>query len=174
MGLFDQVMQAVNDPDKQANTSQLGQVVSVVQQLSQQNNTDASAMQTAVSILGSHVRSSLKETRNSQGEAAVQNLVQKGGQSSTAAAVLGQLLNGSQQNQVVSAIAQKTGMSSQQIQAMLPALIPVVMQVLSSGSSKTAAAAGGNNPVLNAFLDADGDGDVDMGDMLGMASRFSR
>jgi hypothetical protein len=173
MGLFDQVMQAVSDPDKQANTNQLGRVVSVVQQLSQQNNTDASAMQTAVSILGSHVRSSLKETRNSQGEAAVQSLVQKGGQSSTAAAVLGQLLNGSQQNQVVSAIAQKTGMNSQQIQAMLPALIPVVMQVLSSGNSKVGGAAGGN-PVLNAFLDADGDGDVDMGDMLGMASRFSR
>ncbi|WP_187329585.1 hypothetical protein [Halomicronema hongdechloris] len=30
----------------------------------------------------------------------------------------------------------------------------------------------GDNPVLNAFLDADGDSDVNMGDMMNMASRF--
>ncbi len=28
------------------------------------------------------------------------------------------------------------------------------------------------NPILTAFLDADGDGEVDMGDMLGMAGKF--
>jgi hypothetical protein len=179
MGLFDQVVQAINDPDKQASASQLGQVVSAVQNMSQQSNADAGAMQTAVSVLGGYMRASLKDTRANQGEAAVQNLLQKGSQSGTAAAVLGQLLNAGQQNQAVEAIAQKTGMDSKQIQAMLPMLVPVVMQLLNSGASKTGASpTSGNqasgNPVLNAFLDADGDGDVDMGDMLGMASRFNR
>ena len=173
MGLFDQVVSAINDPDKQASASQIGQVFSAVQQMGQQNNTSPDAMQTAASVLGGYLRSSLQETRNSQGEAAVQNLVQQGTQSGLAGQVLGQLLNSGQQAQVVQAISQKTGMNSQQIQAMLPMLVPVVMQMLNSGATRQGAASGGNNPVLNAFLDADGDGDVDMGDMLKMAGRFA-
>ncbi|MEM8603772.1 MAG: DUF937 domain-containing protein [Cyanobacteria bacterium P01_F01_bin.86] len=173
MGLFDQVVSAINDPDKQASASQIGQVFSAVQQMSQQNNTSPDAMQTAASVLGSYMRSSLKEKRNSQGDGVVQALVQQGAQSGLAGQVLGQLLNSGQQAQVVQAISQKTGMNSQQIQAMLPMLVPVVMQMLNSGSNNQGAAAGSNNPVLNAFLDADGDGDVDMGDMLRMAGRFA-
>ncbi|MEL6383036.1 MAG: DUF937 domain-containing protein [Cyanobacteria bacterium J06626_18] len=172
MGLFDQVVSAINDPDKQASASQIGQVFSAVQQMGQQNNTSPDAMQTAASVLGSYMRSSLKETRNSQGEAAVQTLVQRGTQSGLAGQVLGQLLNSGQQAQVVQAISQKTGMNANQIQAMLPMLVPVVMQMLNSGSSRQGAPTG-NNPVLSAFLDSDGDGDVDMGDMLRMASRFT-
>ena len=172
MGLFDQVVQAINDPDKQANAGQLGQVVSAVQQMSQQNNADAGAMQTAVSVLGGYMRSSLKDKRANEGEAAVQNLLQKGSQSGMAGAVLSQLLSSGQQNQAVAAIAEKTGMDPKQIQGMLPMLVPVVMQFLNSGSSKSSGNQASGNPVLNAFLDADGDGDVDMGDMLGMASRF--
>lgn len=173
MGLFDQVVSAINDPDKQASAAQIGQVFSAVQQMGQQSNTSPDAMQTAASVLGSYMRSSLQETRNNQGDAAVQALVQQGTQSGLAGQVLGQLLNSGQQAQVVQAISQKTGMNSQQIQAMLPMLVPVVMQMLNSGANRQGAASGGNNPVLSAFLDADGDGDVDMGDMLKMAGRFT-
>lgn len=173
MGLFDTVMDAINDPDKQASTDQLGQIVSTVQQLSQQSNANSDAMQVAVSVLGNYMRSSLQETRQQQGEAAVKSLVAKGTQSGLAGQVLGQLLGSGQQQQVVEAIAQKTGLDSQQIQAFLPMLVPVVMQMLNSGATRQGAAAAGANPVLNAFLDADGDGDVDMGDMLSMAGRFS-
>ena len=172
MGLFDQVVAAINDPDKQASASQIGQVFAVAQQMGQQNNTSPDAMQAAASVLGSYMRSSLKEKRNSQGDSVVQALVQQGTQSGLAGQVLGQLLNSGQQAQVVQAISQKTGMNANQIQAMLPMLVPVVMQMLNSGSSRQGAAAG-NNPVLSAFLDSDGDGDVDMGDMLRMASRFA-
>ncbi len=171
MGLFDQVVQAINDPDKLADAGQLGQVMATVQQLRQQGNLDASTVQAATSILGNQVRTSLKATRDSQGSAAAQALVEQGAQSGLAEQVLGQLLNSGQQTQVIEAIAQKTGLDHQQIQGMLPMLLPIVMQMLNSGASKTAGAAG-DNPVLNTFLDADGDGDVDMGDMLGMAGRF--
>lgn len=172
MGLFDQVVNAINDPDKQASGDQLGQIFSAVQQLGQQSNSNPDAVQTAVSVLGSYMRSSLRETRNTQGESVVQSLVEKGTQSGMAGQILGQVLSSGQQGQVIEAIAQKTGMNSQQIQAMLPALVPVVMQMLNSGSSRQGGSAG-SNPVLNTFLDADGDGDVDMGDMLKMAGRFS-
>lgn len=172
MGLFDQVMDAINDPDKQASTSQLGQVFSAAQQLSQQSNANTDITQTAVSVLGNYLRASLKEKRNNEGDSVVRSLVEQGTQSGLAGQVLGQLLNSGQQAQVVNTISQKTGMSSQQIQSMLPMLVPLVMQLLNSGTSKQGAAAAGN-PVLTAFLDSDGDGDVDMGDMLSMAGRFA-
>ena len=46
------------------------------------------------------------------------------------------------------------------------------MQFLSAGNKKGGAPATDSNPILTAFLDGDGDGDVDMGDMLGMAGKF--
>lgn len=170
MGLLDQVMQAaISDPDRKASTGDLGQIFSVVQQMSQQGNANQDTMQQAVSIVGKYVRSSLQETRNSQGEAAAQRLVQEGSQSG--AAVLSQLFNGQQQEQLVNTVTQRTGLNASQVQSILPMLIPVVMQLLNQGATKQPGATG--NTVLNAFLDADGDGDVDMGDMLSMAGRFS-
>ena len=169
MGLFDKVLQAIDDPNRQASGANLGQIFNTVQQISQQQNANSDTMQQAVSILGQFVRSSLQETRTTQGEAAAQQLVNQGSQAG--ASVLGQLFSGDQQQRLAQTISERTGLNSAQIQSMLPMLIPVVMKLLSSGSSNQPGE--GNNTVLNAFLDADGDGDVDMGDMLKMASRFA-
>lgn len=48
-------------------------------------------------------------------------------------------------------------------QQMLPILVPLVLNLLQTGS-QTRNPQGGANPVLNAFLDADRDGDVDISD----------
>ncbi|MEO0458882.1 MAG: DUF937 domain-containing protein [Cyanobacteria bacterium P01_A01_bin.114] len=168
MGLFDQVLSAVQDPNRQASMGQLGQILSTAQQLGQANNADSKTMQQAASVLGGFVRSSLKEKRASEGPQAAEALVQRG--STDGAAVLPQLFSAGQQQQMVQAVSQKTGLDANQIQAMLPLLIPLVMRLLNQGSTKSGVQ--GSNNVLNSFLDADGDGDVDMGDMLGMAGKF--
>ena len=62
-------------------------------------------------------------------------------------------------------------MTSQAVMALLPVLVPLVLNLLKTGSSKAGAVATGN-PVMNAFLDSDGDGDVDLGDLMSHASRF--
>lgn len=49
-------------------------------------------------------------------------------------------------------------------------LIPVVLNMLRSGTP-TQNPQSGTNPVLNAFLDADRDGDVDIADAMQLASR---
>jgi hypothetical protein len=67
-------------------------------------------------------------------------------------------------------ISSKTGLNFQQIQQMLPILVPLVLNFLKTGNNTQNFAAG--NPVLNSFLDADGDGDVDMADVMNMASRY--
>ncbi|PSN18387.1 hypothetical protein C7271_12815 [filamentous cyanobacterium CCP5] len=170
MGLFDQVMQAIDDPNRIASTTDLGQIAKIVQQLGQQSNASPEGMQQAVSILGGFVKSSLKETRAQQGDAAAQALVDQGSQSG--AAVIGRLFSGGQQQQIAQTVSDRTGLNMAQVQALLPTLIPIVMKLLNSGNTRQAGEI--NNNVLSTFLDGDGDGDVDMGDMIGMASRFAR
>jgi hypothetical protein len=53
---------------------------------------------------------------------------------------------------------------------MLPILVPLVLKFLQSGNNTQNPQ--GSNPVLNTFLDADGDGDVDIADAMQMAGRY--
>jgi hypothetical protein len=50
------------------------------------------------------------------------------------------------------------------IQQLLPTLVPLILSFLQSGG----------NPLLNKFLDADGNGDVDIMDAIKLASKFLR
>ena len=54
---------------------------------------------------------------------------------------------------------------------MIPVLVPILLNLLQTGGNAQNPAQG-QNPVLNTFLDADGDGDVDITDAMLMASRF--
>ena len=178
MGLLTQVMGAIQDPNCQASIGQMGQIFTAAKQLSQANNTDSATMQQVASVVGGYVRSALQEKRNQDGDAAAQAVVRQG--SSDGMAALSALFNQSQQQQLAQAVSEKTGIDASQVIALLPMLLPLVMQLLNQGDAKGAAAPqaadasapNGNNPILNAFLDGDGDGDVDLGDMIGMASKF--
>ncbi len=174
MGLFDQVMKAVADPSRQASASQLTNILGAAKQIGQQNNADSSTMQQAMSVIGGFVRTSLNEKRQAEGEEAAQALIEQG--AANGAAVIPQLFNNTQMTEMVAAVAQKTNLNTNQVQGILPMVLPLVMQFLNTGSQKKgapgAAPATGSNPVLTAFLDGDGDGDVDMGDMMGMAGKF--
>ncbi|MEL6777886.1 MAG: DUF937 domain-containing protein [Cyanobacteria bacterium J06597_16] len=170
MGLFDQVMKAVADPSRQANVGQLTQILGAAKQVGQQNNANSDTMQQAMSVIGGFVRSSLKDKRAAEGDGAAQALIEQG--AANGAAVIPQLFNNAQLTEMVSAVSQKTNLNSNQVQGILPMVMPLVMQFLSAGNKKGGAPATDSNPILTAFLDGDGDGDVDMGDMLGMAGKF--
>ncbi|MEO0760004.1 MAG: DUF937 domain-containing protein [Cyanobacteria bacterium J06648_16] len=169
MGMFDQVMSAIQDPSREASMGQMGQIMSMAQQVARANNADTGTTQQAASIIGGFVRSALQEKRATQGDAAAEALVQEGARDG--AAVIPQLFNTVQQQQMSQAVAQKTGLDAGKVQSMLPVLIPLVMKFLNQGSTK-AGVQGGGNPLMTAFLDGDGDGDVDMGDMLSIVGRF--
>lgn len=170
MGLFDQVMKAVADPSRQASASQLTQILGSAKQVAKDNNADSDTMQQAMSVIGGFVRSSLKDKRQAEGDAAAEALIEEG--SGNGAAVIPKLFNSGQLTEMISAVTSKTSLNTNQVQGILPMVLPLVMRFLSSGNAKRGAAAAGSNPILTAFLDGDGDGDVDMGDMLGMAGRF--
>ncbi|TAF53504.1 MAG: DUF937 domain-containing protein [Oscillatoriales cyanobacterium] len=168
MGLFDLVSKAVSDPNLQANVGQLGGIVSSLQQVQQSQNLDADSTNSLLSLVGSQVRSSLQQQQES-GVNVPELLEQFGGTASNAAAVSA-LFSDSQQQQLVEMAAAKTGLDANTIQSMLPTLIPLVLNFLQTGKSTDAEA--GNNPVLSSFLDADGDGDVDIADAMMLASQF--
>ena len=171
MGLFDQIIDAVGNPAKQGSMEQIGNIVNTVQQLSGNAGADQSTMQSAMSIVGNFVRSSLQEKREAQGEEAVQSLVSEHGGTSPNPQAVSSLFSPQMQQQVSEAVSQRTGLDMSTIQSMLPILVPMVLNLLKTGASSQNPQQG-NNPVLNSFLDADGDGDVDMADMMQMASRY--
>jgi hypothetical protein len=175
MGLFDQILSAVNNPNQQASTDQLGTILNTVQQLSNRQGLNPSTTQTAISVVGNYVRSALQQQRNNGGNARAEAIVNQYGGTSPNTGALEALFSPNQQRQVADAVAQRTGISTDQVLALLPILVPIVLNLLKQGSSRTAnapAANSGANPVLNTFLDSDGDGDIDVGDAMSLAGRF--
>ncbi len=67
MSLFNQVLSAINEPSKQANTSQLSQIINMIEQVSQVGDVNHQQTQVITSILGKYVRSSLKERQQNGG-----------------------------------------------------------------------------------------------------------
>jgi Bacterial protein of unknown function (DUF937) len=168
MGLFDQILGAVANPNQQGNLGQLGGIINAVQQMSGNAGTDSSTMQTVMSVVGSQVRSALQDKQANEGPDAVNDLVNEyAGNSENPDAVASVFPSGMEQ-QVAQIAAQRTGLDPNMIQQMLPMIVPVVLNFLRSGASTS----GGGNPILNSFLDSDGDGDVDIADAMRMASQY--
>ena len=170
MGLFDQILASVSDPNQQGSAGQIGNILSTVQQLSGQHGADSSTMQTLMSVVGGYVQSSLQETRDTAGPDQAQALVNQFGGTSHNPAAVGALLNPIMQQQVVQDLMQRTGLSPQAIESMLPVLIPLALNLLQGGNNTQNPQAG--NPLLNTFLDGNHDGNIDLGDALTMASQF--
>ncbi len=171
MGLFDQILGAIDNPNQQASTNQLGSILGAVQQLSGNQGVDAGTTQLAMSVLGGYVRSALQDVRSQSGDAQAQQVVNQFSGTDPNPDAVQSLFGGGQLTQIVEDIVQKTGLNNSTVQAMIPVLVPIVLNLLQTGSNSQNSAQGGNS-VLNAFLDADGDGDVDMTDTMSMASRF--
>ncbi|MBF1999646.1 MAG: DUF937 domain-containing protein [Synechococcales cyanobacterium M58_A2018_015] len=169
MGLFFEVLSAINNPNQQASVDQLSSITNTVQQLAASRGIEPSTMQTVLSGLGSALRPAMQQ--QARGGGSLENLM---GQLTGASGGLGALssfLPPQMQQQLVQGIAQKTGISAGTLEGMLPTLIPVVMNLLKMGNS-TSGGGIGSNPLLRTFLDSDNDQDVDLGDVFKFANRF--
>lgn len=168
MGLFFDVLSAINNPNQQGNVDQLGAIVNTVQQLT--TGVDDRTTQTAMSALTGVLRSTLKQQASTGGTGALESMLSQftGG---TSAGMLPSLLNSPQmQQQLAQVVAQKTGLNPTMVQTMLPGLVTAALGFLKIGDSKPGT--GASNTVLSTFLDSDRDGSVDLGDAFKFASRF--
>ncbi|NES78828.1 MULTISPECIES: DUF937 domain-containing protein [Okeania] len=171
MGLFDQIVGAINNPNQEASTSQLSSILGTVQQLSGNLGGDSGATQVAMSMLGGYVRSALQQKREESGNGAVQAIINQFAGTDPNPQAVESLFSANQITGIVQSISEKTGFDLSQIQNLLPTLVPLILNLLKTGNDTQNPNQASNN-VLNSFLDADGDGDVDISDMMGMASRF--
>lgn len=170
MPLFDQIVGALNNPEQQASTNQLSTILNTVQQLS--GGQGGNNQQVMMSIVGSYVRSALRQKKASGGESQVDSLLQQFAGTGANPAAVSALFSPDQQQHLAQDVADRTGMNAAQVQGMLATLVPVVLNLLAAGQRQNTSSAVGGNSVLNAFMDSDGDGDVDLGDAMSMASRY--
>ena len=170
MSLFNQILNAIDDPEKEASTSQLNNILDTVQQLGNNYQTQPSSIESAMSIVGNFTRSALKEQRNQRGQTQVQQLINNFAGNQASSQAINTLFNSSQLQAMIGQISSRTGLDARAIQSMLPILVPLVLNMLKTGNNTRTNQSG--NPVLNSFLDTDGDGDVDVADAMRMASRY--
>ena len=172
MSLFKQILKAIDNPELEANSNQLGSILGTVQQLSESSNNSANYtdIQAAMSIIGNFTRSALQEKRSLGGSDRVQQIVNQFAGTQASPLAVQTLFNSSQLQNMIATIANRTGLNSQTINSLLPILVPLVLNFLKTGNNTSNALAA--NPVLNNFLDTDGDGDVDLADAMNMASRY--
>jgi hypothetical protein len=171
MGLFDQIISAVANPNQQGSLGQVAGVFSAVQQLSNSTGADTSAMQSVMGIVGNYVRSSLQEKQANDGEDQVQALVHQFSGTTPNQQAVSSVFSPAIEQEVASVVQERTGLDAGMVQQMLPTLVPLVLQMLHMGASTQNPQSGGN-PVLNAFLDKNGDGNVDLTEMMQMAAQF--
>ena len=170
MSFFNQIVNALDNSDQQASSGQVASMLNTVEQVGNSYGTDPTIVQSALSIVGNHVRSALQEKRNTYGSEQAQDLVNQYSGTYPNPQAVNSLFSSNQLQGVVQAVAQRTGLNAGIVQQMLPILVPLVLNMLQTGAPAQNPQRGGN-PVLNAFLDADGDGDVDIADAMHMAAR---
>jgi hypothetical protein len=162
MGLFDQILGSVVGAGETGSLGKLIGIAKTVQQISNNTGTDTSTIQSVLSVVGKQVHSSLQEKKANEGTAAVEELVDQFAGTDPNFQAVNTLFSPAIQQQVAQIAAERTGLDEALIQQLLPTLVPLVLNFLQSGG----------NPLLNQFLDADGDGDVDIADAMKLASRF--
>lgn len=170
MGLFFDVLSAINNPNQQGSIAQLESITNSIQQVVISRGIQPSQVENVMSVLGNALRPVLKQQQSTLGGNQFQNLIGQAAGSGMGASGLQSLLTPQLQQQIVQTVSQRTGLSPNVIQAALPTLTSGVLGLLNMGSTKPSTL--GSNPLLNSFLDSDRDGNTDMGNVLKFANRF--
>ena len=168
--MFFNLLTAINNPEQEASVSQLETITNTVQQLAGNNGVQTSQMQTIVSTIGHFIRPVMQQQQRIGGSNHLANLISQVSAGGMGASAIQSLIPSQLQTQIVQIASQKTGLDTNIIQTMLPSLLPTVMGFFKMGTSTSGQ--NGVNPLLSSFLDADRDGDCDLGDVLKFSNRF--
>jgi hypothetical protein len=169
MGLFFDVLSAINNPNQQANVGQLEILTQKIGQTAATHGLDSAQMPMILSALGGVVGPALSQQKGLIGGDRFENLMTQAGSADSASA-LQALFPAPMQSEIIQSMAQKTGLNLSMLQPLVLTLLPTVLGLLNMGSSKSGQQ--GSNGLLNTFLDGDRDGDTDLGDVMKFAGRF--
>jgi hypothetical protein len=171
MNFFQTVLQSIENPDHAGNQQDLHGLVNLAQLVPGVQGVEQQ-MQPVLGVLGSHLQDALNEQQQNNGQAAVQQTVAKLSQPGAGIQEIINLFGQERFNGLISEISQRTGLDSQLILQFLPALIPVVMKLLATGTHQTNTQA--ENPVLNSFLGSNQNGGALLTEAFQLASQFLR
>ncbi|HEY9643538.1 MAG TPA: hypothetical protein V6C57_23820 [Coleofasciculaceae cyanobacterium] len=163
MSLFFDLLSSINNPNQQGSVAQLESITTNIQKVGAEQGIDSSKMGSIMSVLGDYLGPALQQQQDSNPLPAMLGQLASGN-----ATALQSLFSPQWQQQVVQGIAQKTGVSPNTLQGMLPVLLSSVMGLLHMGAGKPGVGSG--NSLLNAFLS--GDTGNDLGTVFQFANRF--
>jgi hypothetical protein len=181
MGFFDTVLASLNDPRRATQESDLQSLLSAFGGSRGASSANADQM---AGLIGGFLKPLLREQQMTNGLQGVDSLLHSLRQNADSPDRLRDLLGAERMDQMVGRAQQRTGLDANSILRLLSVALPAVIALLQSGRpaatpTGTVASAprgttpsGETNPILSQFLDADGDGDVDMADMVRLTSRF--
>ena len=172
MSLFNLILNAIDNPEQEASTGQLGEIMKTVQQVSNTAHTSSSSVESAMSILGKYTKLALKDKRDREGESSVQQIINQFAGTQASNQIVSTLFSTTQLGQIFAEIEAKTGINQDTLQSMIPLLLPLVLNLLKTGNRSSNEPTQNQNSVLSGFLDTDGDGDVDIADALSLASKY--
>ena len=188
MNLFDTVLASLNDPSRETQMSDLDKLSSAF-------GSGGSSTNQIASLLGGFLKPMLREQQAVAGPEGVDSLLQELKQSAHSPDQLRQVIGSERMDQMVGQAEQKTGLDANSILRLLPIVLPAIIGLFQSGRPTAASSAAGapreaslpsgtgaagaqtgaqTNPILSQFLDSDGDGDVDMQDLVRLTSVFLR
>lgn len=188
MNFFDALVSSIQDPQAGTQKADLQGLLNALTggQGAAGAAVPPDAAQGVAGAIGSFLKPALREAGQSGGPEGIDALLGSLKQNADSPQQLEQTLGRERMEQMVNSAQQKSGLSSEAIIGMLPALLPAVVSLLQSGAragtpaNTTGATAGSPlgalaaNPLLQSFIDSDGDGDVDMADLVAMGSKFLR
>lgn len=182
MNLFDAVSEALADPERETAPSDVEKFAGLLKGVLGASPEGGESTppeiikpdqtQAVVGVLGSLLKNALTEKKAATGPAGIEDTLQQLGSGSGAVDILKNILGAGKVDAGIQQAGEKSGLNPQTIMAMAPVLMPVVLKLLKSGQKKSDATASADNPVLNAFLDSDRDGDVDLADALRLAGGY--
>lgn len=162
---------ALGNPSQRANPDDMTNILGTVQRTASQHGANPAIAPTLLSTVGSFVRSALNDRRRERGPGEAEALVDRYGGLQPNPQAVESLFSPQEQARLERSVSQETGLQANVVQAMLPLLVPLVLKFLQGGSPAQAGGAG-TNSLLSSFMDADRDGDVDIGDALRMVQGF--
>jgi hypothetical protein len=170
MGLFFDVLSAINDPNQQGSVAQLETVTKSIQQVAANQGIESSKLQSILSAVGGFIGPAMQQQQKLAGGGQLENLIGQIAGTGAAATALQTLFPPQLQQQMIQGIAQRTGVSASTLQGMLPSLLPAIMGLLNMGAGKPGSNQG--NPLLNAFVGGGGGSNTDLGEVFKFANRF--
>ncbi len=189
MNFFDVLVSSIQDPQSATQKSDLegllGALLGGAPGAAQAREIPAGAAEGLAGTVGSVLKPALREAGQQGGIEGIDALLGSLKQNANSPQALERTLGHDRMEQMVNKAQQKSGLPTGDIMSMLPIIIPALVSLLQSGARQGAAptaqagtTAGDplaglvSNPLLKGFLDSDGDGDVDMEDLVRLGSKF--